>query len=101
MVYNKARNPRYKPKKEKLYGPEIMYFTNFLQQQAKENMKTIKSLDTEFQDEKDGNYGFFDCTEFLKQQDCSNVDNLVDRLQSVKDVGLIHPLEKNQLINYD
>lgn len=48
MVYNKARNPRYKPKKEKLYGPEIMYFTNFLQQQAKENMKTIKSLDTEF-----------------------------------------------------
>lgn len=101
MVYAQATNPRFKPRKEKLYGQELMYFTDYLHQLAKENMKTVKSLDTQIQDEKDGNHGFFDCTEFLQHQDSLNVDNLVERLQSVKDVGLIHPLEKNKVISYD
>ena len=78
-----------------------MNFNDYLHQLAKENMKTIKSLDMQIQDEQDGNFGFFDCTEFLMQQDSSNVDNLVDRLQSAKDVGLIHPLAQGKVINYD
>lgn len=64
-------------------------------------MKTIKSLDTEIQDEKDGNHGFFECTDFLQQQDSMNVENLIDRLQAVKDTDLIHPVEKNKSINFD
>ena len=30
FVYAQAENPRFKPKKEKLYGPEIMYFVDYL-----------------------------------------------------------------------
>ena len=101
IVYAQATNPKWKPKKEYIFGQQIMYFTDYLHQVAKENMRTIKSLNLVMQDEKDGNHGFFDCTEFLKQQDSSNVENLVDRLQSAKDVGLIHPLEKMKVIQYD
>ena len=57
-----------------------MYFHEFLQQQAKENVKTIKSLDTEIQDVKDDNHGFFDCTDFLQQQSSLNAENIVDRI---------------------
>ena len=50
MLFGRARNIRFKPKKEKLYGPEFMNFVEYLHQMSKEKMKTIRTLETEILD---------------------------------------------------
>ena len=42
----------------------------------------------------DDKLGFYDCTDFLQQQDSSKVlHNLVDRIESAKEADLIKPVE--------
>jgi len=93
MFITQARNPRYKPKKERLYGPEYQTFLAYCHQLAKLNDKNLKSIELAVQDVKGDNNGFYDCADLLLEQRFNHdfkTESLVELMRFGMESGKIH-----------